>query len=35
LNHAARLLEGLDEIGMTLKHEPEIAAYEQKRQAFA
>jgi 3-isopropylmalate/(R)-2-methylmalate dehydratase small subunit len=29
------LLEGLDEIGMTLKHEPEIAAYERKRQAFA
>lgn len=27
------LLEGLDEIGMTLKHEPEIARYEQKRQA--
>jgi 3-isopropylmalate/(R)-2-methylmalate dehydratase small subunit len=27
------LLEGLDEIGMTLKHEPEIAKYEQKRQA--
>jgi 3-isopropylmalate/(R)-2-methylmalate dehydratase small subunit len=25
------LLEGLDEIGMTLKHEAEIAAYEQKR----
>ena len=24
------LLEGLDEIGMTLKHEPEIARYEQK-----
>jgi 3-isopropylmalate/(R)-2-methylmalate dehydratase small subunit len=28
------LLEGLDEIGMTLKHGPEIAAYERKRQAF-
>ena len=27
------LLEGLDEIGMTLKHEPEIAAYEAKRRA--
>jgi 3-isopropylmalate/(R)-2-methylmalate dehydratase small subunit len=25
------LLEGLDEIGMTLKHEPEIAAYEKHR----
>jgi 3-isopropylmalate/(R)-2-methylmalate dehydratase small subunit len=25
------LLEGLDEIGMTLKHEAEIAAYEKKR----
>jgi 3-isopropylmalate/(R)-2-methylmalate dehydratase small subunit len=25
------LLEGLDEIGMTLKHEAEIARYEQKR----
>ena len=25
------LLEGLDEIGTTLKHEAEIAAYEQKR----
>ncbi|HEY7405254.1 MAG TPA: 3-isopropylmalate dehydratase small subunit [Candidatus Angelobacter sp.] len=28
------LLEGLDEIGMTLKHEAEIAKYEQKRAAF-
>src|SRR5690349_5711528 len=27
------LLEGLDEIGMTLKHEAEIAAYEQKRRS--
>jgi 3-isopropylmalate dehydratase small subunit len=25
------LLEGMDEIGTTLKHEAEIAAYEQKR----
>src|SRR5260370_20080874 len=25
------LLEGLDEIGMTLKHEPEIADYEKRR----
>jgi 3-isopropylmalate/(R)-2-methylmalate dehydratase small subunit len=25
------LLEGLDEIGMTLKHEPEISAYEKRR----
>ena len=24
------LLEGLDDIGMTLKHEPEITAYEQR-----
>jgi 3-isopropylmalate/(R)-2-methylmalate dehydratase small subunit len=29
----ACLLAGLDEIGMTLKHEPEIARYEQRRQA--
>ena len=29
------LLEGLDEIGMTLKHEPEIARYEQKRRNFS
>ena len=28
------LLEGLDEIGMTLKHEAEIAEYEQRRQGF-
>lgn len=28
------LLEGLDEIGMTLKHEPEIARYEQGRRAL-
>jgi len=27
------LLEGLDEIGMTLKHEPEIAQYEQTHRA--
>ena len=27
------LLEGLDEIGMTLRHEPEIAKYERKRSA--
>jgi 3-isopropylmalate/(R)-2-methylmalate dehydratase small subunit len=25
------LLEGLDDIGLTLKHEPEITAYEQRR----
>ena len=25
------LLEGLDDIGLTLKHEPDIAAYEQRR----
>jgi 3-isopropylmalate/(R)-2-methylmalate dehydratase small subunit len=29
------LLEGLDEIGMTLKHEAEIAAYEKRRSSFA
>jgi 3-isopropylmalate/(R)-2-methylmalate dehydratase small subunit len=29
------LLEGQDEIGMTLKREPEIAAYEQKRRNFS
>ena len=29
------LLEGLDEIGMTLKHEAEIAAYERRRNVFA
>jgi 3-isopropylmalate/(R)-2-methylmalate dehydratase small subunit len=28
------LLEGLDEIGRTLKHEAEIAAYEQRKKAF-
>jgi 3-isopropylmalate/(R)-2-methylmalate dehydratase small subunit len=28
--HKQVLLEGLDDIGMTLKHEPEIAAYEQR-----
>jgi len=27
------LLEGLDEIGLTLKHDPEISAYEQRRDA--
>jgi 3-isopropylmalate/(R)-2-methylmalate dehydratase small subunit len=31
----ACLLEGLDEIGTTLKHEAEIAAYEQKRRNFS
>ncbi|MEI2777527.1 MAG: 3-isopropylmalate dehydratase small subunit [Tetrasphaera sp.] len=29
-----RLLEGLDDIGLTLRHEPEIAAYEANRAAF-
>jgi 3-isopropylmalate/(R)-2-methylmalate dehydratase small subunit len=29
------LLEGLDEIGTTLKHEAEISAYEQKRRNFS
>ena len=28
------LLNGLDDIGLTLQHEPEIAAYEQKRLPF-
>jgi 3-isopropylmalate/(R)-2-methylmalate dehydratase small subunit len=28
------LLEGLDDIGLTLKYEPEIAAYENKRPAW-
>jgi 3-isopropylmalate/(R)-2-methylmalate dehydratase small subunit len=28
------LLQGLDEIGMTLQHEAEITAYEQRRKAF-
>ena len=29
-----RLLEGLDDIGITLRHEPEIAAYEERRPAW-
>ncbi|MBI1864618.1 MAG: 3-isopropylmalate dehydratase small subunit [Nitrospirae bacterium] len=29
------LLKGLDEIGLTLRHEPEIAAYETRRRAEA
>ncbi len=29
------LLKGLDEIGLSLQHEPEIAAYEKKRQPSA
>ncbi|MFI1969003.1 3-isopropylmalate dehydratase small subunit [Streptomyces cinnamoneus] len=29
-----RLLEGLDDIGLTLRHEAEIAAYEARRPAF-
>ncbi len=29
-----RLMEGLDDIGLTLRHEPDIAAYEQRRPAF-
>ena len=29
-----RLLEGLDDIGLTLRHEPEITAYEGDRPAF-
>ena len=28
--HKQVLLEGLDDVGMTLKHEPDIAAYEKK-----
>ena len=27
-----RLLEGLDDIGITLKHEPEITRFEKQRQ---
>jgi 3-isopropylmalate/(R)-2-methylmalate dehydratase small subunit len=30
-----RLLEGLDDIGLTLRHEDAIGAYEQRRSAFA
>jgi len=29
-----RLLEGLDDIGLTLKHEPDITAYEATRPSF-
>jgi 3-isopropylmalate/(R)-2-methylmalate dehydratase small subunit len=29
-----RLLEGLDDIGLTLRHEPEIGAYEARRVSF-
>jgi 3-isopropylmalate/(R)-2-methylmalate dehydratase small subunit len=29
-----RLMEGLDDIGLTLRHEPEIAAYESARAAW-
>lgn len=29
------LLEGLDDIGLTLQHEPSIAAYEKQRREFA
>jgi 3-isopropylmalate/(R)-2-methylmalate dehydratase small subunit len=29
-----RFLEGLDDIGLTLRHEPEIADYERRRPAF-
>ncbi len=29
-----RLMEGLDDIGLTLRHEQEIAAYEQRRPSF-
>jgi 3-isopropylmalate/(R)-2-methylmalate dehydratase small subunit len=30
-----RLLEGLDDIGLTLRHEPDITAFEGRRPAFA
>lgn len=30
-----RLMEGLDDIGLTLRHEPSITAYEQARMPFA
>jgi len=29
-----RLLNGLDDVGLTLRHEPDIAAYETRRPAF-
>jgi 3-isopropylmalate/(R)-2-methylmalate dehydratase small subunit len=29
-----RLMEGLDDIGLTLRHEPDIAVYESRRPAF-
>jgi 3-isopropylmalate/(R)-2-methylmalate dehydratase small subunit len=29
-----RLLEGLDDIGLTLRHEAEITAYESKRSGW-
>ncbi|MBK5248820.1 MAG: 3-isopropylmalate dehydratase small subunit [Actinomycetales bacterium] len=29
-----RLMEGLDDIGLTLEHEPEISAYEERREAW-
>ncbi len=29
-----RLVEGLDDIGLTLRHEPDITAYEQRRQSW-
>jgi 3-isopropylmalate/(R)-2-methylmalate dehydratase small subunit len=32
--HHYRLLEGLDDIGLTLRHEPEIATFEAQRPAF-
>ena len=33
--HHERLLEGLDDIGITLRHEPEITAFEAARPAWA
>jgi 3-isopropylmalate/(R)-2-methylmalate dehydratase small subunit len=29
------LLEGLDDIGLTLQHQQSISAYEERRRAFA
>jgi 3-isopropylmalate/(R)-2-methylmalate dehydratase small subunit len=31
--HHARLLEGLDDIGITLQHDPDITTYESTRPA--
>jgi 3-isopropylmalate/(R)-2-methylmalate dehydratase small subunit len=29
-----RLMEGLDDIGLTLRHEADVVAFEQRRRAF-